>query len=224
MNLFNYLDNVACGKNLKDTIKASDYETTITVYGSTNFDFQWSTSRKEKNGIFKSQFESVSIMYIIISKIIFFIFQMRGYFPKGPMLTPYHSNRLLPLVVADSASFFYDTKLNKKNSFINNGVQFHCNRVSVPFLQDKWEAEIGYKNFILYYKIDSCVVVSCHVDWSMKVKYWTVEKQKKGQLLEDPITDQLERHICLFSVWFGWFVDQPRGFRGAGEVRDTYQG
>jgi hypothetical protein len=25
------------------------------------------------------------------------------------------SNRLLPLVVADSASFFYDTKLNKKN-------------------------------------------------------------------------------------------------------------
>jgi hypothetical protein len=26
------------------------------------------------------------------------------------MLIPYHSNRLLPLVVADSASFFYDTK------------------------------------------------------------------------------------------------------------------
>jgi hypothetical protein len=33
---------------------------------------------------------------------------------KGPMLIPYHSNRLLPLVVADSASFFYGTKLNKK--------------------------------------------------------------------------------------------------------------
>jgi hypothetical protein len=31
---------------------------------------------------------------------------------KGPI--PYHSNRLLPLVVADSASSFYDTKINKK--------------------------------------------------------------------------------------------------------------
>ncbi len=30
------------------------------------------------------------------------------------MLIPYHSNRLLPLVVADSASSFYDTKINKK--------------------------------------------------------------------------------------------------------------
>ncbi len=35
---------------------------------------------------------------------------------KGPMLIPYHSNRLLPLVVADSASSFYDTKINKKLS------------------------------------------------------------------------------------------------------------
>jgi hypothetical protein len=33
---------------------------------------------------------------------------------KGLMLIPYHSNRLLPLVVADSASSFYDTKTNKK--------------------------------------------------------------------------------------------------------------
>jgi hypothetical protein len=31
------------------------------------------------------------------------------------MLIPYHSNRLLPLVVAHSASFFYDTKINKKS-------------------------------------------------------------------------------------------------------------
>jgi hypothetical protein len=30
---------------------------------------------------------------------------------NGPMLIPYHSNRLLPLVVADSASSFYDTKI-----------------------------------------------------------------------------------------------------------------
>ncbi len=33
---------------------------------------------------------------------------------KGPMLIPYHSNRLLPPVVTDSASFFYYTKLNNK--------------------------------------------------------------------------------------------------------------
>jgi hypothetical protein len=33
------------------------------------------------------------------------------------MLIPYHSNRLLPLVVADPASSFYDTKINKKNFF-----------------------------------------------------------------------------------------------------------
>jgi hypothetical protein len=29
---------------------------------------------------------------------------------NGPMLIPYHFNRLLPLVIADSASLFYDTK------------------------------------------------------------------------------------------------------------------
>ncbi len=38
------------------------------------------------------------------------IFRSRS---NGPMLIPYHSNRLLPLVEADSASFLYDTKINK---------------------------------------------------------------------------------------------------------------
>jgi hypothetical protein len=41
---------------------------------------------------------------------------------KGPMLIPYHSNRLLPLVVADSASSFYDTKLNKKYATLGSSI------------------------------------------------------------------------------------------------------
>jgi hypothetical protein len=44
---------------------------------------------------------------------------------KGPMLIPYPSNRLLPLVVADSASSFYDTKFNNK-SFSIAFVAFGC--------------------------------------------------------------------------------------------------
>jgi hypothetical protein len=56
------------------------------------------------------------------------------------MLIPYHSNRLLPLMVADSASSFYDTKINKFKYILNSNIEglFHyCLRVQVKPLRKR---------------------------------------------------------------------------------------
>jgi uncharacterized membrane protein YkgB len=64
-------------------------------------------------GTYVSYHNQTLSLFILMSLILLLLL----YLSNAYSIIPYHSNRLLPLVVADPASFFYDTKLNKKIIF-----------------------------------------------------------------------------------------------------------
>jgi hypothetical protein len=76
------------------------------------------------------------------------------------MLIPYHSKRLLPLVVADSASSFYDTRINKKFMCVFGKFQSHVRRFvsrdngADPFVLDCFRKSLYTHEISVYNRND----------------------------------------------------------------------